>query len=327
MKKYFISIVIIAATVCSCVEYPDIEVEETVYIDKSSLSLYIGDKEQLTASPAGGAFTWESDDPAIATVSNGLVEAKGVGSANISATLNGVTAKLRVTVAERIPLTDILLNKTRVILTQYQMIMVTAKAIPSTATEVKFNWTSDDPSVAFVTEYGNIEAIAKTGMTNVWCESNGIRKQIEVLVPVKLSTKEWTVVAVSDETASDGGGMNTLLDGNYNNWWHSQWSGGNAPLPHWAVIDMKSPKSLVAITTYRRPGNTDTRTVRYFIGDEPDAGAPDWTQIAEGTFESGNSLTIETTSSQSGRYLKLLLPDSNRDPFTSIAEIECSGMD
>jgi len=327
MKKYFLLIIVFAASLGSCVTYPDLEVEKTVFIDKSSLTLYVGDKEQLTASPAGGAFVWESDDPAVATVTNGLVEAKGLGNATVSASLNGLSAKLRVTVAERIALTDISLNKTRVILNQFQMVMLTAKAVPSTATEVVFNWYSEDPSVATVSNYGNIEALAQTGMTVVWCESFGIKRSVDVLVPVKLSTKDWKVLAVSDETASDGGGMNTLLDGNTSNWWHSQWSGGNAPLPHWALIDMITPKSLVAITTYRRPGNTDTKTVRYYVGDEPDADSDTWTLVAEGAFTTGNSLVVETTSSKSGRYLKLVLPDSNRDPFTSVAEIECSGME
>ena len=132
----------------------------------------------------------------------------------------------------------------------------------------------------------------------------------------------WEVLAVSDQTESDGGGMHTLLDGNLGNYWHSQWDGGNAPLPHWALIDMKTPKNIVFFDIYRRSGNTDTRTVECYLGDNPDGEAGPWTKISEGMFTSGDLLQVEPTDIVTkGRYLLIRLPDSNREPFTSIAEI------
>jgi len=133
---------------------------------------------------------------------------------------------------------------------------------------------------------------------------------------------EWEVLEVSDETESDGGGKKTLIDGNLNSFWHSQWDGGNAPLPHWAIIDMKSPKNIVKFDIYRRHDNTDSKTVEYYVGDSPDESGT-WTKIGSGVFPStGDKLEIESTDKVTkGRYLKLVLPDSNRNPFTSIAEI------
>jgi hypothetical protein len=139
---------------------------------------------------------------------------------------------------------------------------------------------------------------------------------------------DWKVLQVSDETASDGGGMHMLLDDNLGTYWHSQWDGGNAPLPHWAIIDMTSAKQFIKIETYRRSGNTDTKSLQYFVGDDPDPDATTWVKIVEGAFTTGNSLTLEVpsgTDTAKGRYLKLLLPDTNRDPFTSIAEIYLYG--
>jgi len=139
---------------------------------------------------------------------------------------------------------------------------------------------------------------------------------------------DWKVLQVSDETASDGGGMHMLLDDNLGTYWHSQWDGGNAPLPHWAIIDIASSKRIVKIDTYRRSGNTDTKSLQYFVGDDPDPDATTWVKIAEGAFTTGNLLTVEVpsgTDTAKGRYLKLLLPDTNRDPFTSIAEIYLYG--
>ncbi|MDR0559770.1 MAG: discoidin domain-containing protein [Prevotellaceae bacterium] len=141
---------------------------------------------------------------------------------------------------------------------------------------------------------------------------------------------DWEVLSVSDETASDGGGKNTLIDNDLDSFWHSQWEGGDAPLPHWAVIDMKSPKKIGRIETYRRKGNDNSKSVRYFVSSSPDAGDASWTEIASGTFSSGDKLTIdipESVDTRAGRYLKLLLPDSNREPFTSIAEIYLYGIE
>lgn len=145
----------------------------------------------------------------------------------------------------------------------------------------------------------------------------------------KYDRSSWSVLEVSDETASDGGGKNTLLDGNLGSYWHSRWDGGNIPLPHWAIIDMTSPKKIAKIEAYRRPGNGDAKTIQYFVGPDPDADATTWTKIGEAEFVSGrDNIEISISNSSStltGRYLKLVLPDSNRDPFTSIAEVYIYG--
>ena len=145
----------------------------------------------------------------------------------------------------------------------------------------------------------------------------------------KYDRSAWSVLEVSDETASDGGGKNTLIDDNLGSYWHSQWEGGEAPLPHWAIIDMTSPKKITKIETYRRPGNTDAKTIQYFVGPDPDVDATTWTKIGESEFVSGSdnieTLISNSSTTLSGRYLKLVLPDSNRDPFISIAEVYVYG--
>jgi hypothetical protein len=138
----------------------------------------------------------------------------------------------------------------------------------------------------------------------------------------------WTIVSWSDQEISDGGGVTSLIDGNLNNWWHSQYNDGGSSLPHWVVIDLKSSKRICRIETWRRPGSTDAKTVRYLVSDDPDPDAASWINIAEGVFSSGDRLTIDIpdpAATDKGRYLKLLLPDSNRSYHTSIAEITLYG--
>lgn len=135
---------------------------------------------------------------------------------------------------------------------------------------------------------------------------------------------DWEVLEVSDETASDGGGMKTLIDGNLGTYWHSQW-GPNIPLPHWAIIDMSSPKKIAYFDIYRRSGSSDTKTVQLFVSDDSDPDSTDWIKIGEGMFGQGDKLTIESTDSGDKRFLKILLPDSNRPPFTGVAEVYVFG--
>ncbi len=133
----------------------------------------------------------------------------------------------------------------------------------------------------------------------------------------------WVVLEVSDQTASDGGGMHTLLDGNHNNWWHSKWDNGNAPCPHWAIIDMKGAKDVGKFVVYRRPNNPDTKTVEFYLSDTPNSNGTG-TKVAVGLFPNAGNDPIEIYADDmvtKGRYLKMNLPDSYRDPFTSVSEV------
>lgn len=135
---------------------------------------------------------------------------------------------------------------------------------------------------------------------------------------------EWEVLQVSDDKPSDGGGMHTLIDNNLGSFWHSQW-GPDLPLPHWAIIDMKTTKSVAYTEVYRRQGSTDAKTVQIYLGDDPDPDAAGWVLCGQGVFTSGDKLRVDLAEGSSGRYLKLFLPDSNRAPFTSIAEVYVYG--
>lgn len=88
--------------------YDDRTYPESVILNKSSLSLYVGDSEQLTATVlpdnATDKFvTWSSDNTEVATVDEaGNVKALAAGTAKITVTtaLGGKTATCEVTVTE-----------------------------------------------------------------------------------------------------------------------------------------------------------------------------------------------------------------------------------
>lgn len=154
-------------------------------------------------------------------------------------------------------------------------------------------------------------------------------KEYETPFPTeyKYDRSSWEVLSVSDVSTSEGGGMVTLIDGDLSTYWQSAYEGGDAPLPHWAVIDMQTPRNISRVELYRRTGNKDTKSIELYVSDHPDANAAGWIKIGTVVFEEGDSssITIPGSIDMKGRYLKLLLSDSNREPYTSVAEVYVYG--
>lgn len=86
---------------------PVIPTLQSISLDKSILRLRVGEAETLNAilSPAGVTenVTWESSDPGVATVLNGIVTAKGIGQASIVARAGSKSADCPVVVKWPIP--------------------------------------------------------------------------------------------------------------------------------------------------------------------------------------------------------------------------------
>ena len=83
---------------------------ESVTLNKTELTLEVGDEETLTATVAPDnatdkAVTWTSDNTAVATVENGKVTAVAAGTAAITATAGGQSATCTVTVNAAAPTT------------------------------------------------------------------------------------------------------------------------------------------------------------------------------------------------------------------------------
>jgi hypothetical protein len=148
----------------------------------------------------------------------------------------------------------------------------------------------------------------------------------ELFPMLQFDKTDWRVLSCSDEEPSDGGGKDVLIDGNLNNHWHSKWTDPIGRLPHWAIIDMVTPRRVTKIDTYRRAGNNNTKSVQYYVSNDPDPDAATWVKIMEGTYGSGDLLTLNASENTvTGRYLKIFLPDSNWEHLTSVAEVDVFG--
>ena len=143
---------------------------ESVTLNASTISLEEEKTFQLTATvkPDGlsdKSVEWSSSDPAVASVSaDGLVTARTVGTATITATSKAYpqkTATCSVSVSPKyIAVTGVVLNQTRLSLTAEDTYSLVATVSPSNATDPALEWTSSNSGVATVDANGHVTAIA-----------------------------------------------------------------------------------------------------------------------------------------------------------------------
>ncbi len=77
---------------------------------------------------------------------------------------------------------------------------------------------------------------------------------------VKANRTGWTVTASSEELTGEGavnGRAAVVLDGIITTYWHSKYTGGAVPYPHWLIIDMKKANKLVTVDLTARLANNN----------------------------------------------------------------------
>lgn len=140
-----------------------------VSLDKTSLSLRVGNTEQITATVKPDDATdksvfWVSMNERIATVDqNGNVTAVGAGTTTVHAVATSnqdIYATCQVTaVAATVAVTGVSLGKTSLSLTEGASEKLLATVSPSNATNKSVTWSSSDDSVATVDQSGNVTAV------------------------------------------------------------------------------------------------------------------------------------------------------------------------
>lgn len=143
---------------------------QSLTLDSDSINLIVGQNHQLlatvTPSDADNNLTWLSSNQNIAVVtSNGIVTAKGVGTAIITArTTDGtyLTAQCVVTVTQ--PVESVILEKHAMTLNVGTSEQLHANVLPTTANNKKLIWSSNNPQIATVDEDGNVTGV-KAGTT------------------------------------------------------------------------------------------------------------------------------------------------------------------
>ena len=157
----------------------------SVKLSKTSVTLGKGKTTTLKAKVNPGnatnkKVTWSTSNKKVATVSNGKITAKGVGTATITVkTSNGKKATCKVTV-RNLP-TKVKLSKTSATLKKGKTLTLKATVTPSKNVISTVTWTSSNSKVAVV-KNGKITAKAKGTATITVKTSNGKTAKCKITV-------------------------------------------------------------------------------------------------------------------------------------------------
>ena len=137
-----------------------------VSLNSGTLRMEVGTTQKLVASvtPANATnkgIVWKSEDPAVATVANGVITAKAPGTTKIVATSadGGASTFCTVTVPPRIVnVSQIKLNYATVKMLKGSSFKLTATVLPANATRKGIIWSTSAPEVASIDSTGAITA-------------------------------------------------------------------------------------------------------------------------------------------------------------------------
>ena len=153
---------------------------ESITLNKNSASLKVGETVTLTATvkpddATNKTVTWSTSDDSVAEVNDGVVTAKKVGSASITAKAGDKEATCAITV-EATPVTSVTLDKTTATLKVGETVTLTATVKPDDATDKTVTWSTSDASVAEVNDgvvtakkVGSASITAKAGDKEATC--------------------------------------------------------------------------------------------------------------------------------------------------------------
>jgi hypothetical protein len=198
-----------------CDDYAKKDVEKAIYVNRESLSMFVGDQVQLEASPSDGkTFKWDSENPEIAKVTNaGLVEAVSSGQTSIIASYGNISAKVAVTTVVRIPLQDVLLDATYAEMNVNGKLKFPIVLVPQDANDTgKFSWTSEDRDVATVDSDGEITALAD-GVTDIVFKGGGFTRTLTVDIASTRAFKGPHIVSAAEPCIILGSDFDTGGEG------------------------------------------------------------------------------------------------------------------
>lgn len=176
-----------------------------ITINQSDFSIDKGDTKPLTTTitPSNATATtvvWTSSNTAIATVnSDGLVTAVNVGTATITATIDGTTIKdnVEVTVTEPvIPVTGVVINEGSFSVEEGGTKQLTATITPANATNTNLIWASSNTGVATVSNTGLVTAIG-AGTATITATADGTSIKGSVVATVTASGPGVAVTGIT----------------------------------------------------------------------------------------------------------------------------------
>ena len=160
----------------------------SITLDKTSLSMKVGETETITATvnpdnATDKTVTWGSSDVSVATVADGIVTAKSPGTVTVTAKSGIYTTDCNVTVT--VDIESLSLDKTNLSLSIGETAQLTATVKPDNATDKNVSWTSSDETVAKVDD-GKVTAV-KSGKATIIAKCGDKTAECEVTVYAKVT--------------------------------------------------------------------------------------------------------------------------------------------
>lgn len=181
-----------------------VTVSKKFSLDKKSIAMKKGATTKLKANAASfHTVKWKSSNTKVATVKNGSVKAKNVGTATITATIGKVKTSVKVKVSKKsttpqpsppnppeeptIHVTGVEIDENSISLDIGQTKQLKATVKPENATDRSVSWRSEDSTIASVNAQGIVEAKA-AGETKIVVTTN--EKAFKAECNVKVNAKE-----------------------------------------------------------------------------------------------------------------------------------------
>ena len=167
-----------------------------INLDKTALDMVVGDKETVKTSlepkENNDIILWKTDDETVATVYNGKIRAKGVGTTTITATAKDgkIENKVTVTVSAKgstNPVTEIKTEKDSYEVEKDGYVFLNETVTPEN-TDATVSYRSSDESVATVSSLGKVVGVGSgTAMITI-ASSSGLTKTVKVVCKGEEST-------------------------------------------------------------------------------------------------------------------------------------------
>lgn len=167
------------------------EMVSGISLDKSELTLYLGDRIQINATvlpstALNRSVTWTSSDNSVATVgSTGYLVTWAVGSAVITATTaeGGYTASCKVTVLPEFIHVESVSIPAELEINVGQSVTLTPVILPENATDKSITWQSYDDGIVTVSQEGVVTGVSAGMMyIDVTAADGGLRSKCLVFV-------------------------------------------------------------------------------------------------------------------------------------------------
>lgn len=228
---------------------------EELILNVTEVNLLVGSTATLSATiepenTTNKDITWSSSDEEIAQVSDGVITAKGVGKAVITATCGNATSTCEVTV-DPVKVTGINLMEETLNMEMSDFYKLTAIIHPENATNKNILWTSEDTNIAVVDEDGMVAAVNE-GTTRIVAttEDGNLEAACEVVVTLKglsLNTEYLQMLPGTTDV------MHVTYLTNGNAYLHATWTSSN---PDVATVTGEGPGTNSAVIESKEVGTT-----------------------------------------------------------------------